>query len=59
MIGVVPVPLNATLFGLPAALYAMLTLALLAPVLVGVNVTDTVQFAPTASDAPQVVVRAN
>jgi hypothetical protein len=59
MIGVVPVPLNATLFGLPAALCAMLTLALLAPVLVGVNVTDTVQFAPTASDAPQVVVRAN
>jgi hypothetical protein len=31
----------------------------LPPALVGVNVTDTVQFSPTASVAPQVVVLAN
>jgi hypothetical protein len=37
----------------------MPTLALLAPVLVGVNVTEIVQFAPAASVAPQVVVLAN
>jgi hypothetical protein len=59
MIGVVPVPLSETLFGLPAASWTMLIPALFTPVLVGVNVTETVQFAPAASVAPQVVVRAN
>jgi hypothetical protein len=59
MIGVIPVPLSETLFGLPAASWAILIPALFTPVLVGVNVTEIVQFAPAASVAPQVVVLAN
>lgn len=56
--GLVPVPLNATLWGEPLALSAMLIAAVNVPVAVGVNVTETVQVALTASVAPQVVVSA-
>jgi hypothetical protein len=54
-----PVPETGTAAGLPLASCAMLMFALLAPAEVGVNVIDTVQVAPAASVAPQVVVRAN
>src|SRR5204863_3127826 len=42
--GAVPVPVRLTVCGLPAALSVTLTAALLAPVVVGVNVTLTVQL---------------
>ena len=45
---VVPVPLRLTVCGLPAALSVTLTAALLAPVVVGVNVTVRVQVPLTA-----------
>ena len=47
--GVTPVPLSATLCGLPPASSLMLTLALRPPFAEGVNVTLSVQFAPAAS----------
>ena len=47
--GVTPVPLSATVCGLPLALSLMLTLALRVPVAVGVKVTLMVQEAPAAS----------
>src|SRR5947209_3330431 len=53
-----PVPESAMLCGLPASLSVMVTAPVRAPVAVGVNVTVMAQFAPAASDAPQVVVRA-
>src|SRR5436309_1174782 len=46
---VVPVPLRLTVCGLPAALSVTLTAALLAPVVVGVNVTVRVQEIGRAS----------
>src|SRR4051812_15682322 len=45
-----PVPVTATLCGLPAALSAMSTDADLAPSVVGVNWTATVHDAPAATD---------
>ena len=51
----VPVPLNATVAGLPAALLATDKDALVLPAATGVKVTETVQLAPAASEAPQVV----
>src|SRR5947199_376563 len=54
----VAVPERVTVCGLPAALSVMVTAPVRAPVAVGVNVTVMAQFAPAASDAPQVVVRA-
>ena len=59
IVGAVPVPESATVLGLAAALWAMLRLALFAPVDVGVNVTLIVQLAFGASEAPQLVVRPN
>ena len=59
IVGAKPVPEMVTVLGLPAALWAMLILALFAPVEAGVNVTLTVQLAFGASEALQVVVRAN
>src|SRR6266566_5530746 len=47
--GVMPVPLKATLCGLPVALSASVRLALRAAATVGVKVTLTVQEAPAAS----------
>ena len=55
----VPVPESATVLGLPVASCAIERLAFLAPVLVGVNVTLTVQLDPAASEVLQVVVLAN
>ena len=43
-----PVPLSATVCGLPLALSVILTLALRVPVAVGVKVTLIVQVAPAA-----------
>jgi hypothetical protein len=54
-----PVPVSDTVVGLPTALCAIDTLALFAPMLAGVNVRLTVQLPLGATDAPQVVVRAN
>lgn len=51
----VPVPDNVTFCGLPLALSVMLIAALRAPVAVGLKCALTVQLAPAASDAPQVV----
>ena len=45
----VPLPLRATVCGLPLALSVMLTLALRVPVAVGVKVTLMVQEAPAAN----------
>jgi hypothetical protein len=55
--GAVPVPVRATAWGLFTALSVMVTLADLAPVAVGVNVTLMEQLAPAARLEPQVVVR--
>ena len=54
--GAVPVPLKATLCGLPAALSVTLTVDVRVPVLVGVNTTLIVQLALLASVDPQVFV---
>lgn len=43
-----PVPLSATVCGLPVALSAMLSVATSSPVAVGVNVTPIVQLVPAA-----------
>jgi hypothetical protein len=56
--GLAPLPFSVTLWGERLALSAMLTAAVNVPVAVGVNVTETVQVALTASVAPQVVVSA-
>jgi hypothetical protein len=51
-----PVPVSATVCGLPAALSATLTFAVRVPEAVGVNVTLMEQDAPAATDPPQVLV---
>ena len=51
----VPVPVNATVCGEPVALSAIESEAESAPAAAGLNSTDTVQLAPTASDVVQVV----
>ncbi len=53
---VVPVPLSGTCCGLPAALSVTFTVALRAPVVVGLNVTLIVQLAPTANELSQPLV---
>jgi hypothetical protein len=53
--GAVPVPVRAAVWGLFAALSVMVTLADLAPVAVGLNVTLMEQLAPAATLAPQVL----
>jgi hypothetical protein len=58
-VGVVtPVPVSATVCGLPEALSAMLTIPTREPVAVGVNVTLIVHFAATANELPQVLASA-
>ena len=52
----VPVPVKLTVCGLPAALSAMLTVAVRFPGAVGVNVTLIVQLALAATEVPQVLV---
>jgi hypothetical protein len=57
--GAVPVPLSDTVRGLPLPLSVIVTAPVRAPVAVGVNVTLIEQFAPAATDDPQVFVCAN
>ena len=52
-----PVPLRLTVCGLFAALSVKVRVPVAAPVAVGVNVTPTVQLAPAAMLAPQVLLR--
>ena len=52
----VPEPLRFAICGLPEALSVIATVAVLVPVAVGVNVTLMVQFAPAATEVPQVLV---
>ena len=54
---VVPIPVNVTFCGLPAALSVMARAALRVPDAVGLKVTLMLQLAPTAIELPQVVVR--
>lgn len=54
-----PLPLMVTDWGLPVALSATLSEAVLDPACVGVNVTWMEQFAPAAKLDPQVLVWAN
>ena len=54
-----PVPLSDTCCGLPAALSATVNVPLAEPAAVGVNITLTVQPAPAASVAPQLLLSAN
>ena len=54
--GWAPVPLTATVWGLPLALSVTLTAALRVPVAVGVNFTPIVQLAPAATPLAQVFV---
>jgi hypothetical protein len=54
----VPVPVRFTVWGLSVALSVMVMVPVCVPVAVGVNVTLIEQFAPAASEAPQVVVSA-
>ena len=51
-----PVPLRATLCGLPAALSEMLMVPVLVPAAVGLKVTEIVQLAPALTVVPQVLV---
>jgi hypothetical protein len=51
-----PVPLSATVCGLPDALSAMVNVPARVPAKVGVKVTSIVQFAPALSETPHVLV---
>ena len=51
-----PVPVSATVCGLPTALSVMVTAPFLVPVAVGLKVTLRVQFALAATLEPQVLV---
>ena len=52
----IPVPDNLTVCGLPPPLSVTLTDALLAPVAVGLRLTEIVQLAPAPIPVPQVFV---
>src|SRR5215467_12508247 len=54
--GTVPVPVSATVCGLPLALSVTEIVPVREPLAVGVKVTEMVQFAATATDEPQVLV---
>ena len=56
---VVPVPVSVAVCGLLGSLSATLSVAVTAPVAVGVNVTPIVQLAPAANVAPHWLVSAN
>ena len=56
MPGATPVPDRVTICGLPLALSVTVIVPGWLPVAVGVNVTLMVQFAPAATDAPQVLL---
>ena len=53
-VGATPVPLSATVCGLPAALSLMLRDAVRVPDAVGLNVTLMLQLALAASELPHV-----
>jgi len=53
---VVPIPLSATVWGLPTPLSLTLSAAMRVPDPLGLNLTLMVQLAPTANEAPQVWV---
>jgi hypothetical protein len=53
---VMPVPLSATVCGLPAALSSIFTDAVRLPAAEGLKVTLAVQLAPGASELPHVLV---
>jgi hypothetical protein len=55
--GAIPVPLSATVWGLPAALSVIFTEADRLPVAEGVKVALTMQLAPGATEFPQSFVR--
>jgi hypothetical protein len=55
-VAAVPVPERLTVWGLPLALSAMLSVAARAPLAEGVKVTLIVQLAPAATELPQVLV---
>src|ERR671938_565835 len=55
----VPLPLSATLCGLPAALSTKVTLPVAAPVAVGLNTTLTLHDAPAATETQLLLVIAN
>jgi hypothetical protein len=56
--GAVPVPDSAIVWGLPAALSVIVTIPVLVPVALGVNVTGRRQLAPASSELPQVLASA-
>jgi hypothetical protein len=58
-LAIVPWPLSVTVCGLPVALSVKESVPFTVPFASGVNVTETVHFAPTARVAVQVVVCAN
>ena len=58
MLGATPVPVRATVCGLPVALSVTVIVPAWLPVAVGVNVTLIVQLPPAATEAPQVLVSA-
>lgn len=51
-----PVPLSATLWGLPVAVSVMVSVAVAAPAAAGVKVTEMTQLASPERDDPQVFV---
>ena len=55
-LGATPVPVRATVWGLPVALSVTVMVPGWLPVAVGVKVTVMVQLAPAATDVPQVLV---
>jgi hypothetical protein len=56
LVAVEPIPVRLTDCGLPEALSVMLRLLDRVPGAVGVNVTPMVQFAPAATELPQLLV---
>ena len=53
-----PVPLSVTVWGEPVALSVIASVPVRLPAAVGVNFTEIEQFAPAATDIPQVLVYA-
>jgi hypothetical protein len=58
MVGAIPVPVRATVCGLPVALSVTVIVPPWLPVVVGVNVTLMMQLPPAATEAPQALVSA-
>ena len=56
VLGATPVPVRATVCGLPVALSVTVMVPGWLPVAVGVKVTVMVQLAPAATEVPQVLV---